>query len=131
MRPDNLDPDRLVEAGAVRDAQCETFSAQPSSVDPTELTRELWDLDAWARGAHTLLSAMDTNGARLDAGSTAALAPGWELSAAVLRHLLADPLLPTELEPGAWPGADLREAYDAYDRRFKRLWRAAFVEDGS
>ena len=33
-----------------------------------------------------------------------ALAPGFELSAAVLRHLQADPLLPEALLPSGWPG---------------------------
>ncbi len=33
------------------------------------------------------------------------LAPGFVLSAAVLRHLQADPLLPAELLPDGWPGA--------------------------
>ena len=46
--------------------------------------------------------------ARLDAlapDGPEALAPGFELSAAVLRHLQADPLLPAELLPADWPGA--------------------------
>jgi phenylacetic acid degradation operon negative regulatory protein len=128
MRPDNLDPERLPDARAVRDAQCDAFGAQSHSLEATQLAGELWDLEGWARLARELLAAMATNGARLDAGATSALAPGWELSAAVLRHLLADPLLPVELEPRRWPGRELRETYDAYDRSFKQLWRAAFVD---
>jgi phenylacetic acid degradation operon negative regulatory protein len=128
MRPDNLDPDRHPEARAVCDAQCETFEARPRSLDAEELARHLWDLDGWTKLARELLDAMVDIGDRLDGGATAALAPGWELSAAVLRHLLADPLLPRELEPDGWPGTELRDAYDSYDDRFKRLWRAAFVD---
>ncbi len=40
-----------------------------------------------------------TCSAPLESGDTAALAPGFVVSAAVLRHLLADPLLPAELLP--------------------------------
>ena len=48
-----------------------------------------------------------------------ALAPGFELSAAVLRHLQADPLLPAELLPSDWPGASLRAVYDEWDARYR------------
>ncbi len=47
--------------------------------------------------------------------------PGFELSAAVLRHLQADPLLPAELVPPGWPGAALRRRYDDWDRRYRRV----------
>ena len=48
------------------------------------------------------------------------------LSAAVLRHLLADPLLPPELLPSGWCGDELRHDYDRYDVAFKSLWRDWF-----
>jgi phenylacetic acid degradation operon negative regulatory protein len=128
LRPSNLDPDRLPDARAVRDAQCETFEARPLTVDAERLVRQLWELDGWAQLARELLGAMDDSRRRLDDGAVSALAPGWELSAAVLRHLLADPLLPAELLPDAWPGDDLRRTYDGYDTSFKQLWRVAFVE---
>ena len=52
-----------------------------------------------------------------------ALAPGFELSAAVLRHLQADPLLPDELLPERWPGGRLREDYTRWDARYRAtLW---------
>lgn len=127
LRPDNLDPERLPDARAVRDAQCEPFEARPRTA-AAELAGRLWDLEAWAARATALLEAMAHTGARLAGAEVDALAPGWELSAAVLRHLLADPLLPVELLPRAWPGPDLRAAYDRYDDGFKRLWRAAFVD---
>ena len=41
----------------------------------------------------------------------------------MLRHLLADPLLPSELLPADWPAARLRAEYDRYDRAFKERWR--------
>ena len=47
------------------------------------------------------------------------LAPGFVLSASVLRHLQADPLLPRALLPSGWPGTTLREDYDRWDRRYR------------
>ena len=52
------------------------------------------------------------------------LAPGFELSAAVLRHLQADPLLPAELLPPTWPGPALRSAYAVWDRSYRDVLRA-------
>ena len=52
-----------------------------------------------------------------------ALAPGFELSAAVLRHLQADPLLPAELLPDDWPGVGLRATYDEWDARYRATLR--------
>jgi phenylacetic acid degradation operon negative regulatory protein len=43
------------------------------------------------------------------------------VSAAVLRHLLADPLLPEELLPAGWPGAELRALYDDFDTRYREV----------
>jgi phenylacetic acid degradation operon negative regulatory protein len=34
--------------------------------------------------------------------------------ATIVRHLTHDPLLPTELLPPDWPGAALRDTYDAF-----------------
>jgi phenylacetic acid degradation operon negative regulatory protein len=48
------------------------------------------------------------------------------LSAAVLRHLLADPLLPSDLLTASWMGDELREHYERYDTAFKEVWRAWF-----
>ena len=73
--------------------------------DAVGLTALLWDLPAWSRSAHNLLVEMDG----------AADMPGrFAVAAAIVRHLLTDPVLPTELLPGDWPGADLRAAYAAF-----------------
>ena len=54
-----------------------------------------------------------------------ALAPGFELSAAVLRHLQADPLLPAELLPVGLAGVaaplDLRHVGRALPRDLARV----------
>ncbi len=116
LRPANLDPDRLPEARAVVAAQCLALSTRP--VEP--LADRLWDLDGWAATARRLEAELAGHGPRLD--DPAELAPGFLLSAAVLRHLQADPLLPAELLPPDWPGFSLREAYEAYDAAFKASW---------
>ena len=54
--------------------------------------------------------------------------PGFVLSASVLRLTQADPLLPTELLPAAWPGAALRAEYDRYDAAYQSLLRTWFRE---
>jgi phenylacetic acid degradation operon negative regulatory protein len=48
------------------------------------------------------------------------------LSAAVLRHFQADPLLPDALLPPRWPGAALRAEYDRYDRAYRSVLREWF-----
>ena len=63
----------------------------------------------------------------LEAGSAEALADGFVTSAAVLRHLQADPLLPVELLPPAWPGEALRADYDRYDAAYRSVLRAWFA----
>ncbi|WP_406674490.1 PaaX family transcriptional regulator C-terminal domain-containing protein [Nonomuraea sp. N2-4H] len=100
-------------------AQCTLIDGRPHD-DPTPL---LWDLDGWAAEAVRLERALDRvletglGGAR----ETGGLAEGFLVSAAVLRHLLADPLLPGELLPDGWPGARLRERYDDFDRRYREV----------
>jgi phenylacetic acid degradation operon negative regulatory protein len=113
MRPDNVElalPDAF-------DGDVELMTAVPS--DPRGLAHRLWDLSAWSDRAGLLLRALD--GLTPDRPDT--LAPGFELSASVLRHLQADPLLPDELVPADWPGARLRATYDEWDARYRATLR--------
>ena len=126
LRPDNLDGSRVPEAAAVVADQCTRYSARPDDEHPAELAARLWDLDAWSHAASGLRAEMAELVDQFEAGDTAALAPGFVLSAAVLRHLLADPLLPPELLPASWPGDPLRAEYDRYDLAFKAVWRDWF-----
>ncbi|MFG1706666.1 PaaX family transcriptional regulator C-terminal domain-containing protein [Nonomuraea sp. M3C6] len=104
-----LRPANLVRAWPeIVTAQCTLIDGRPHG-DPTPL---LWDLDRWAAETRWLERALDhANG----------LAEGFLVSAAVLRHLLADPLLPAELLPADWPGAELRARYDDFDRHYREV----------
>jgi phenylacetic acid degradation operon negative regulatory protein len=113
MRPDNaavqLPDDQL--------ADLEVMTAHPA--EPDRLVDALWDLRGWSKRARLLLGLMD----RLPPEGRYALAPGFELSAAILRHLQADPLLPDVLLPEFWPGALLRSAYDRWDAQYRTTLR--------
>ena len=119
LRPDNLDPARLPAESAVLADQARRFSTQPNHDD--ELPGQLWDLTAWNDEAVELRRQMAAVHRRLDDDDTQALAPGFLLAAAVLRHLNEDPLLPDELLPRNWQGGRLRFDYAAYDSSYSAL----------
>jgi len=124
LRPDNLPAGILPSAEAVAAEQSITLVgplAEPA--DGAALARTVWDLDGWAASATSLLDELAPLQARLDAGDASALADGFIVGAAVLRHLQADPLLPPDLLPDGWPGAVLRTAEDRFDRTFKSVLR--------
>lgn len=104
MRPANL----LIDWPDTVTAQCTLIEGRPHD-DPTAL---LWDLDGWAAEARRLEKALD---------QAEGLAEGFLVSAAVLRHLLADPLLPDELLPADWPGVELRARYEDFDRAYREV----------
>lgn len=119
-RPDNLDPARTPEAAHVVGEWCQRWTARPA-VEPD--LDQLFGLPAWHGEAADLLDEMGALVGPLDAGDTSALAPGFVTSAAVLRHLQADPLLPIELLPADWLGDELRSAYDRYDAAYRAVLR--------
>ncbi len=62
----------------------------------------MWDLPGWAATGRQLLDDM----------TTATDVPGrFVAAAAMVRHLLTDPVLPDELLPDDWPGDALRQSY--------------------
>lgn len=96
MRPDNL----ALELGPDVAARVRVLSARDDA--PLELVGQLWDLPAWVLKGHRLLDEM---------ARAADIPARFGLAAAMVRHLLTDPVLPTELLPPDWPGAALRAAY--------------------
>jgi phenylacetic acid degradation operon negative regulatory protein len=112
LRPDNLEGP---PAGA-GEPDLVGLDARPGD-DPAALAARLWDLDGWRRRADALLGALDTS----TPSGPDDLAAGFELSAAVLRHFQADPLLPGELLPPRWPGDRLRHRYRGWDRRYREV----------
>ena len=94
------------------------FGGAPEG-DPAALAARLWDLDGWAATAVELMGGWPREPA--DPGD---LAAGFVLSASVLRHLQADPLLPVELLATDWPGSELRRRYDEWDQRYRRVLRS-------
>ncbi len=106
LRPANLTrslPDDLEQVA-------QSYTARPDR-PARELAAQLWPLDAWAATARSLLAHVAE--AHRPADRFAAFA-------AVVRHLLADPVLPPELLPADWPGATLRAAYAAYQGEITR-----------
>jgi phenylacetic acid degradation operon negative regulatory protein len=96
MRPDNLD------LGLDSDVAARVRVLKARDDAPAELAGQLWDLPAWTETGHRLLDGM----------AAATGIPGrFVVAAAMVRHLLTDPMLPAELLPADWPGARLRAAY--------------------
>ncbi|MEU5737193.1 PaaX family transcriptional regulator C-terminal domain-containing protein [Streptomyces tendae] len=102
LRPANLD--RPLPAGL--DGVAERLVSRPEA-PARELAARLWPLGEWADTARALLARIHR--VRRPADRLAAFA-------AVVRHLLADPVLPAELLPADWPGTALRDAYARYQR---------------
>ena len=124
MRPSNLDWGERDELAVVGE-QCTWMTATPD--DPAAIAASLWDLDGWAVEARALVARMKRGRASLDRDAFEAIPEGFVTSAAVLRLLRADHLLPSALLPRTWPGAALRTRYDDYDVALRRLLREFFT----
>jgi phenylacetic acid degradation operon negative regulatory protein len=102
LRPANLRrtlPDDLAQVA-------QTYIARPDR-PARELADQLWPLGTWAETARTLHAHVaDAHGP----------ADRFTAFTAVVRHLLADPVLPPALLPADWPGAELRAAYADFQR---------------
>jgi phenylacetic acid degradation operon negative regulatory protein len=120
LRPANLPADRSPEARALAAGQC--LSGRHADLDPPPDPAALWDLDGWADDARALQAELTELLPRFEAHDTGALGVGFVASAAVLRLLQRDPLLPRALRPASWPGDDLRRAYDRYDAAYRAVW---------
>jgi phenylacetic acid degradation operon negative regulatory protein len=109
IRPDNLKlelPTELEERARI----LYTYDNAPA-----ELAGMLWDLPGWAHASRKLLDDMDNASEPLQQ---------FVAAAAIMRHLMTDPVLPDSLLPARWPGDELRTAYAEFaaevnDRRYK------------
>ena len=99
MRPDNLEFDVDVEVRA----RMRIVQARDDA--PAELAGQLWDLPSWAGTGQRLVAEMSR------AGDVPAR---FVVAAAIVRHLLTDPVLPDELLPADWPGTRLRTTYNDF-----------------
>jgi phenylacetic acid degradation operon negative regulatory protein len=96
MRPDNFEPNLGPDVAA----RVRVLKARDA--EPAQLAAELWDLPGWVATGRRLLDEM----------AAASDVPGrFVVAAAMVRHLLTDPMLPAELLPADWPGARLRASY--------------------
>lgn len=121
-RPDDgTVDDRSAAYGVVAGQATWVRGARPDGVAPFVAA---FDLAGWATVAEGLIAEMRGAQPDLDERRAAAVSTTFVTSAAVLRHLLADPALPAELLPADWPGSALREAFDRFDDAFKETWRS-------
>ena len=121
-RPENLPADRDPQAVAVVEAQCtRLFGARPAD---HAVLLEAFDLAGWAATAAALIERDGRGPARARRRRRRCPGPTFVIDAAAVRHLVADPVLPAELEPPGWPAAELRRAFDRFDAGFKRTWRS-------
>lgn len=115
LRPANLLRPLPDDLGQVAE-RCTARPGRPAH----ELAESLWPLDTWAGTGYALLT-----------HATHARQPSDRFTAfaAVVRHLLADPVLPPELLPADWPGARLRAVYADYRRELAEDARARDGEE--
>jgi len=99
LRPDNLD------TALGKDVAERVRVLHTRDDDPVDLALKLWDLSSWVRVGYQLVDEMT---------SAADVPARFGTAAAMVRHLLTDPVLPGELLPDDWPGAALREAYNDF-----------------
>ena len=114
LRPDNLVAELPDEArGRVR-----VLRARDDA--PADLAATLWDLPAWSKTGNRLLRDMDR---------AAGIPERFAVAAAMVRHLLTDPVLPAELLPADWPADRLRAAYTDFAALLVKRRDAAKSED--
>jgi phenylacetic acid degradation operon negative regulatory protein len=90
------------------------WRAELATEDPLVLAERLWDLPGWESDARLLCDAMASKPDAVSVDDVAELRDRFMLSAAINRHLRADPLLPPELLPDDWPGSGLRHGFERF-----------------
>ncbi len=100
LRPDNLVDNLADSVPAQIRGKARVLHSRDD--DPADLAAKLWDLPGWARTGKRLLREMD---------SATGIPERFAAAAAMVRHLLTDPVLPGQLLPRDWPADRLRESY--------------------
>ena len=96
LRPDNL---YVAMPEQTRDLVRMLTAHDP---DDAELAAQLWDLTGWSATGHRLVAEME---------AADGIPARFCIAAAMVRHLLTDPVLPADLLPPDWPGQRLRDRY--------------------
>lgn len=105
-RPDNLVHTEL----GVDSSRLAFFTGRPDNVP--ELVERLFRPADWAATAGALSAAMT---------DAVILRDRLEIAAAIVRHILHDPILPSDLLPQPWPGAELRRIYHEFLTEFTSI----------
>lgn len=116
LRPDNLDielPPSVTN---------HVWVLQTRTATPEALSAQLWDLPGWSLYATSLLRWWD---------QAEAIPARFVLAAAMVRHLLADPVLPDELLPTGWPADEIRSRYREFKDELVALRDNAEMEEAS
>ncbi|MGV0834090.1 PaaX family transcriptional regulator C-terminal domain-containing protein [Mycolicibacterium thermoresistibile] len=113
LRPDNL------PAELAPDIEQRVHRLHARDDDPVALARRLWDLPGWAATGEQLLDEM---------AGAADVPARFVVAARMVRHLLADPVLPDALLPAEWPGTAVREAYRGFAAELAARRDAGLVE---
>lgn len=116
LRPDNLVIDL---PASVTD---HVWALHARTADPEALSAQLWDLPGWSLYATALLQWWD---------QAEAIPARFVLAAAMVRHLLADPVLPDELLPKDWPADEIRSRYQEFKGELVTLRDNAEMEEAS
>jgi phenylacetic acid degradation operon negative regulatory protein len=125
-RPDNLPRVAgLPAAWETADAQCDWWRGRPDG-SARDLVNRCFAPDKWATRADRLARRLNAATRMLARPGDTELAHAFEVGAAVLAHVRADPLLPAALLPRAWPGEQLRVAYSDYRDAFGAAVREWF-----
>lgn len=100
-----------------------TVISGTASIDDHALARRLWDLPTIAGDASALVEQLDAAAAELG-DDPAAIPTAFRVSAAVVRFLRTEPMLPPALVPAGWPVDALRARYDLVEADLQRALRS-------
>ena len=114
LRPANLAAPAGIDGTVV-------IGGQLSGTEPADLVTRLWDLRSMGAHCTALLNELGTCLTMLERRGARALARTTMTSAAVVRFLRVEPMLPRRLVPPDWPVDALRDLYADFDRVYGRV----------